>query len=159
MTLTQFKGLSDDLEQNLKICVSVRTISRSCQGYHKSPLVCDSDTIHGTFWWPWAKLKICVSVRLISRSCQGHHKSPLVCVTLTKFTGLSDDFDQNLQIPLCVSVCYILKVMSEILLTLWWPDLHKFNLLCGDLHIFTLLCDNFHFHFNEYKMVMYKSRH
>src|ERR1700761_4246830 len=31
---------SDNLDQNLKMCVSVRPISMSCQGHHKSLLVC-----------------------------------------------------------------------------------------------------------------------
>src|SRR6201996_6655298 len=72
-----------------KCCVSVRPISRSCQGHHKSHLVCVTLTqLPGLSDGLDQNLKICVSVRPISMSCQGHHKSLLVCVTLTQFTGL-----------------------------------------------------------------------
>src|SRR6202012_927578 len=86
-----------------KCCVSVRPISRSCQGHHKSHLVCVTLTqLPGLSHDLDQNLKICVSVRPISRSCQCHHKSPLVCVTLTKFTGLSNNLDKNLK--MCVFV-------------------------------------------------------
>src|ERR1700744_4422432 len=86
-----------------KCCVSVRPISRSCQGHHKSHLVCVTLTqLTGLSADLDQNLKICVSVRPISRSCQGHHKSHLVSMTVTQFTGLFDVLEQNLK--MCVSV-------------------------------------------------------
>ena len=84
------------------MCVSIRPILRSCQGHHKSPLVCATLT---QFTRLFDLTKICKFVCL-SVPFQGHAKGNTnhsqFAWTLTQFTVLFDDLDRNWK--LCVSV-------------------------------------------------------